>query len=375
MSAKPRVFDFLKNIPGPSTKDKIVVFSVDDFGNIRLGSKRAREKMDAAGLKIYNRFDKADGLESRRDLEMLFEVLDRHRDSENTPACFTAFANPCNLNHEAIRQNGFQNFVFERLPKTYERYEANFPDEYGNTWALYKEGIERGLLIPEFHGREHLSLHIFYDKLRKKARDLKVAIENDSYTSLDNSSYNGMRYTETFSFTRKDQTNDFQQLLISGLSIFEEVFGRKSHSFTAPSQLFPKELEQKLSDLGIKAFNRPLFEKRFINENKTSWELNFNGKKLGTKLYAQTRNVIFEPGNGNKDHVGYALKQIERAFSMGKPANISSHRINFSGAIDNKVRKAGIIALNDLLSKIVKKWPDVKFKDSMGLHTAFSKSA
>ena len=53
--------------------------------------------------------------------------------------------------------------------------------------------------------------------------------------------------------------------------------------------------------------------------------------------------------------------QVEAAFRMNKPANISSHRVNFCGHIDPKNRALGLNALSELLHRIVKCWSDVEF--------------
>ena len=69
---KQTLLNHIKNIYGWKTKRKIIVISVDDYGNVRLDSKKARDKMDQAGLKILSRFDAYDTLETREDLEVLF---------------------------------------------------------------------------------------------------------------------------------------------------------------------------------------------------------------------------------------------------------------------------------------------------------------
>jgi hypothetical protein len=61
------------------------------------------------------------------------------------------------------------------------------------------------------------------------------------------------------------------------------------------------------------------------------------------------------------DWVSFTMKQIEAAFFWGKPAIISSHRVNFCGHIDPKNREKGITYLKNLLKQIQKKWPDVEF--------------
>jgi hypothetical protein len=79
-----------------------VVFSVDDYGNVRLDSKQARTNLDAAGLPIYSRFDALDTLETKQDLEQLYTVLSSVKDKKGKSAVFTPFALPCNIDFEKM---------------------------------------------------------------------------------------------------------------------------------------------------------------------------------------------------------------------------------------------------------------------------------
>ena len=86
------------------------------------------------------------------------------------------------------------------------------------------------------------------------------------------------------------------------------------------------------------------------------------GYKKNTNLVNLVRNVVFEPTDDRGfNWVDYSLKQVETAFYWGKPANISSHRVNFCGHIDPKNRAKGLGDLKQLLKKIVQKWPEVEF--------------
>ena len=59
------VLDNLKNISGWRTSDKLVVFAVDDYCNVRIHSKSARDHMVKEGLDLSNRFDRFDAFETR----------------------------------------------------------------------------------------------------------------------------------------------------------------------------------------------------------------------------------------------------------------------------------------------------------------------
>ena len=68
------------------------------------------------------------------------------------------------------------------------------------------------------------------------------------------------------------------------------------------------------------------------------------------------------------------MKQIETSFFWNKPANVSSHRVNFCGYIDKKNRATGINDLKQLLKKVVQKWPDVEFMSANELGDLIVKS-
>lgn len=57
----------LKNLIGWRTNRKIVVFSIDDYGNVRLNSKKARENLDKAGLKVLSSFNAYNSIETKED--------------------------------------------------------------------------------------------------------------------------------------------------------------------------------------------------------------------------------------------------------------------------------------------------------------------
>src|SRR5690554_6806678 len=169
---KQTILNNIKNIYGWKTNRKLVVISVDDYGNVRLDSKEARQNMDEAGLKIHTHFDVFDSLETREDLEALYDVLSSVKDKNGNPAVFTPFAMPCNINFEAMAEKDYSEYVYELLPETYKKLSAKDPNAYSGTWGLWKEGIDKGLMKPQFHGREHLNLKVFNEKI--KHRDVEV---------------------------------------------------------------------------------------------------------------------------------------------------------------------------------------------------------
>lgn len=352
----------IKNSVGTRTKRKIVVFSVDDYGNVRLNSAQARRNMDAAGMKIYSRFDALDTLETTQDLEKLYEVLSFVKDKNGRHAIFTPFALPCNIDFEKMEADNFQNFYYETLPNTYKKLAKQQPEAYTGTWDLWKEGITKGFLKPQFHGREHLNLIVFNDKLKKRDSQLLTALRNKSYTSISDDEYPTMSSTAEFDFWDVKENESMKPILKEGLQLFEEVYGYKSIYFTPSVFNIHQSLFQTLRDCGIEFIDLALLRREHQGLNVYKKSFNYLGKKTKEGLTIMVRNVVFEPTEDRGiDWVTYTMKQIETAFRWHKPAIISSHRVNFCGHIDPKNREKGLDCLKRLLQEIVRKWPDVEF--------------
>ena len=360
----------LKNSIGWKTNRKIVVFSVDDYGNVRLNSAEARKNMDAAGMKIYSRFDALDTLETTQDLEQLFAVLSSVKDKNGRHAVFTPFALPCNIDFEKMEAEDYQNFYFESLPNTYKKLAIQQPEAYTGTWDLWKDGIAKGFLRPQFHGREHLNLSIFNDKLKKRDAQLLTALKNKSYTSISDDAYPTMSSMAELDFWDVTENDDLKPILKEGLQLFEEVYGYKSIYFTPPVFNIHQSLFQTIKNNGIQFLDLALLQNEHQGLNVYKKSFNYIGKKTREGLTIMVRNVVFEPTEDRGiDWVDFTMKQIETAFRWNKPAIISSHRVNFCGHIDKDNRQNGLESLKRLLQEIVKKWPDVEFMsaDEMAL--------
>lgn len=350
-----------KNLVGWRTQRKIVVISVDDYGNVRVDSKEARERMSREGLKIYNRFDAFDALETREDLEALYEVLTSVKDRNGRPAVFTPYAVPCNINFEEIKKNNFRRYDYELLPQTYQKLSALQRGDYSGSWELWKEGISTGLMVPQFHGREHLNLRVFNEKLRAGDHELLTCLKNRSYSSLSQRD-DGVSAMAAFDFWSPEENQSLRGILADGLNKFEEVFGYRAQNFMAPVCKVHPVLFATLERNGIRFIDSQLLLKEHQGRGKHKTKFNYTGKRTDNGLLVMIRNVVFEPSvDWGIDWVSYVMKQIEAAFRWNRPAIISSHRVNFCGHIEEANRKQGLVALKKLLEKITERWPNVEF--------------
>lgn len=350
----------IKNIRGPRVDRKIVVFAVDDFGNVRLDSKQARENMEKQGLKVYSRFDVYDGLETADDLTALFEVLQTVKDKHGRPAVFTAFSLPCNFNFDQMAAERYERYHYESLLDTFTKQ----PDGKA-TWQLWQEGLKQRLLVAQYHGREHLNVHVLNEKLKQRDREVLTALQNRSYTSISQSGYSTISYSAAFEFWDVRENEAFHTIIAEGLKVFENVFGYKAINFIPPGGNRHPSLWPTLYANGIRYIDLPLIERQHQGMGKYRRVWNYTGKVQHNNECVLVRNAVFEPTeNESIDWTGRTLLQIEAAFRWGKPAIISSHRINFAGRIEEANRANGIKALKQLLKAIVKRWPDVEFMSS-----------
>lgn len=357
---KQLLINHIKNIPGWRTNRKLVVFSVDDYGNIRIASKKARSNIDKVVMESTSHFDSYDNLETREDLEALYEVLTSVKDTHGNSAVFTPFALPCNINFDAMASNNFSEYIYELLPETFEKLATIDANAYEGTWRLWQEGIEKGLMKPQFHGREHFNLNIFKDLLYKKNQNLFYVLNQNSYVSIPEHKNYKHGWTAAYSFDKINETDLFLSNVKDGIQRFKEVYGYIPVVFTPPAMQFPLHLEKELPALGIKYLDVP----RQTNKHLGEGEYKSVRHKLGDEklMLSLVRNAAFEPTVKSKQNwVDLTLKEIEAAFRMRKPANISSHRVNYCGYIDEKNREVGLSALKLLLKKVVQRWPDVEF--------------
>jgi hypothetical protein len=267
-----------------------------------------------------------------------------------------------NIDFEKMQKDDYTCFYNETVPETFEKLSKQQPEAYRGAWDLFREGISKGLLKPQFHGREHLNLIVFNDKLKNRDTQLLTALKNNSFTSISDEEYPTMSSMAAFDFWDEKENESLIPIIEDGTRLFHEVYGYKSTYFTPPVNNIHHSLFKPLKENGIRFIDLALVHKEHQGFNSYKTLFNYIGKKTKEGIIIMVRNVVFEPTEDRGiDWVDFTMKQIEVAFRWKKPAIISSHRVNFCGHIDPQNRENGLIALKRLLKEIVKKWPDVEF--------------
>lgn len=353
------------NVPGWRTKRKIVVIESDDWGSIRMSSLEAFNNLLKAGMREnLNHYNLYDSLESNKDLEYLFETLSKFKDKKGKVPVMTGVNVVANPVFNKIKESGYTEYFYEPYTETLKRYPA-----HDKVYDLWKEGVEKRLFVPVFHGREHLNVQRWLRALRSGHCSTLLAFKNE-ITGI----YNGINgevipeFQAAFDLDTMDDLPYMENVLNTGLDLFEQLYGYRSKYFVPTNGPFNNSLEKVLFDNGVKYINTGKIQMEPLGNGQFKKNIRFLGQKNGLGQVYLTRNCFFEPSSmespSDTDWVGNCLKEMEIAFLWHKPATISSHRVNYIGFLHPENRENSLRKLEELLAKMLKKWPDIEFMTS-----------
>lgn len=362
-----KVIKHFSDLPGWHIRNKIVVLESDDWGSIRMPSLEVYNRLESLGVDvafgdnfIYN---SKDSLATETDLSLLFEVLSSVKDATNRPAVMTAISVVANPDFKKIKHNQYQNYYFEPFTETLKRQKG-----CENSFDLWKEGISKNLFMPQFHAREHLNVMEWMRALQQGDNHALMAFDNQ-FWGYHNTPHSPTKvsFQAAFDYYYPSDLNDQAEILRSGLTLFEELFGYKARYFVPTNGPFSNSLEKVTAESGVQYIYGSKIQHEPIGNSKTRRRFHYLGQKNRAGQLYMMRNCIFEPSLGGKDWVDACLADIDSAFKCRKPAVISSHRVNFIGALDKNNRYEGLLQLSLLLKTIVKRWPEVVFMTSVEL--------
>lgn len=361
----------LSNILGWRSPQKIVVIESDDWGSIRTRSRKDYDVMLSKGVEVdRSNFTSFDCLESNKDLENLFEVLQKHKDSSGRPVVFTPMCIMANPDFDRIKNSEFSTYYYENFADTCKKYPGS-----EKVPELWKSGIKERLFVPGYHGREHLNVKRWLRELRKGNKGLITAFDCQS---IGATWYRGRRIPDYLGALCPDQISDIQdieQILISGAELFKLNCGYSPEHFIAPNQEAPKAIDGSLWHVGIKYLTLSKLRHYPLGGRRFRWEFNWHGKENSLGQIILVRNCRFEPSDSTLlNMMDECLRDVEIAFKWGKPAIISSHRVNYIGSIEPRTAEHGLKMLNSFLTVLLKTWPDITFMTSTELARLISET-
>ncbi|MBP7507735.1 MAG: hypothetical protein KA807_07940 [Prolixibacteraceae bacterium] len=357
----------LSNLAGWKTSRKLLVLESDDWGSIRMPSRDVYESLIQAGFDLTSddgaRFNKYDTLASYEDLSCLFEILTSFKDQTGRPPVFTPVAVVANPDFEKIIRSDFSHYFYEPFNLTLTRYSG-----CEKSFDLWLEGINKRLFVPQFHGREHLNVKIWLKTLKEGNEKTLTAFKNGmwGFSTTEVPEINA-ELQAAFDFIDTKDLIYHEEVIVTGLMLFYQIFGYRATYFVPPNGPFSSKLEPVCAREGIRYIATSKIQNEPLGQGRIKRNLHWIGQRNRNGLIYITRNCFFEPSQPGLDWVGNCLSDIAIAFKWGKPAVISTHRVNYIGSLYRINRENGLKQLECLLKQIIKNWPDVEFISSAEL--------
>lgn len=354
----------LQQLPGWRTKRHIVVIESDDWGSIRMPSKEVYEQLSHDGFSMdKDLFSRYDSLEREEDLATLFEVLDSVKDKNGHPAVITADSVVANPDFDRIEKEIFTSYFYELTTDTYKHQLG-----CDNSFEVIQQGIKSGLWHPQLHGREHLNVMRWMRALQEGDEIARLCFGQRHFSLTKKASPKvKARYMDAFANADANLLAKEVKIVEEACRLFEQMYGYRSKSFIAPCYIWKKELEPVLKANGINYLQGLSLQQIPISDDplKCKTKYHYLGQKNRHGQLYLIRNAFFEPYKGGTENgVDECLGRVALAFKCHKPAVISSHRLNYIGALDTDYRDKNLKQLKTLLTKIRETWPDVEFMSS-----------
>jgi hypothetical protein len=362
----------LLNLPGWHTKRKIVVLDSDDWGSIALPSLAVFESLKDSGFNIgQNPYLKFDSLASESDLSSLFEVLLSYKDKNGNHPVLTANTVVANPDFDKIRSSGFKDYYYELFTETFKKY-----PQHVKSFELWQQGIDQQIFYPQFHSREHLNVAYWMKSLQAGHPQISLGFKHKFFI-LDTATHPNIEHSCTSAHYPKTENeySEIEAAIRDGLHIFKDIFGYPSRSFTGTGYIWSSGFEKMLADEGVKYLKGMIIQRDpIIGTGKFRAKYHYTGQQNNAGLIHLVRNAFFEPGltNNKEKCVSDCLDRINTAFLSGKPAIISTHRINYIGYIFEEFRNENLYLLSLLLTNLLKHHPDIEFMTSDQLGSLIS---
>lgn len=345
------------NFSGRRVKGRYIIFESDDWGAIRTPSKEIKNRIQSRFPNFGDSPYAVDGLASSEDLDFLFNLLVSFNDAFGEHPKITANVIVGNPDFNKIKEAQFTEFFYESIEDTFSRLTT-----HQDNLKKWRKAESQRIFVTQFHGREHLNYNRWLNALR-------ADIDHTRYYFDLGMTYSGVgdySFMEAYDWSDKSEVHEKKIIISDGLNLFEKLFNKRSTSFIAPCYNWDLDIESCLYDNDVRWIQGTKYQLAPTGTfNKYKKIKHSFGEKSSSGVRYSIRNVFFEPSLApQNDWVDNALARISNAFLFGKPAVVSTHRLNYVGFIDERNRDNNLKLLNNLLKQVLKKWPDVRFVSS-----------
>ena len=365
----------LTSLKSKKVFSKILVFESDDWGSIRTPSLAAAAKVKKmGGFTPEPAYLMVDTLENERDLRQLLEVLKGHKDLFGNSAILTANYVMANPDFNKIRAFNFKSYYYETFVDTYHRYFGE-----NNILSIIKNKDNLKVFYPQFHGREHVNIPLWLSQLKQGDKVFMTAFDEGFYGVQTHELQLGNRNVQA-TYELPFVSPFLEPSIKEGLQLFYEIFGFYSRSFIPNNYVWLQSWNQRLFNQGVQFLQGVRLQAAPLNNLHTSkrdLRKRWGGQVEQGGLISIVRNGSFEPSFTKfkaKEALEMCLNDIKIAFLLNQPAVISTHRLNFVSGLITENHSRNLELFDELLSKIINKWPDVQFMNTVQLGEYYMKN-
>ena len=282
-------------------------------------------------------------LESATDIQSLTRILMEFRGGDGFPAVWQANTVVASPDYARLRPPLFE---CDALPL------VDFPDAPSRwrrpgAWEAVQRAREAGVWWPELHGLHHLPEAAWLSALRRGTDDARRAHEQQSPICMAVESSGEYDASEPEEMRGRNFDLAFAR--------FQALMGRRPDSFCPPDYRWDERLEAHAERLGVTILQGKGEQAgtRFTKLRRLA--LGFRWRhQSGPRFYMPPR-IAFEPCRPQPASARGAVDRAHRAaraaWARGRPAVLSTHRVNYAH-LDPAWSAAGRAALCDLLRRL-----------------------
>ena len=282
-------------------------------------------------------------LEHASDVQALVATLLDHRGGDALPPVWQANTVVANPEYSALEPPLFD--VAELPLVAHPRQPARW--ERPGLWEAVQRAEADGVWWAELHGLHHLPATAWLQALRRGADDARHALEQASPISLAVEGSGEYDASEP----RELRASDLRR----AIEIFTALFGRAPASFCPPDYRFDDWLEAEAGALGLTTLQgKPEQAGGRLGPLRRRWRGLRFPHVSGRRFYMPPR-IGFEPRGDaaapGRQGLDAAHRAARAAWSQGRPAIVSTHRLNYAH-LDDDWSHAGRAALRSLLERL-----------------------
>lgn len=368
-SCKLKLYHLKNSFRTFRTPMKIVIFESDDWGLDNMPSRQVFEELKADGFIDPDDVFNYCARETVEDLDKLFSTLSDFKDNLGGNVIFTPNFIVANPDYPSIAASDFK--IYSHIPID----DSERRPFQSALLKKYHEGIDRGIFIPQYHGRDHINVDLWLNAL-KNSDPFALAGFRNNIPLIQNNRYIKSEYMYGESSTSEPvPDHKIEEKISEGISIFCRAFGRLPLTAIAPNYNFTLATETLLYKNGVRAVQAASHCPVILDQYhaKTPRKA-FLGERGPTGMLHLIRNCRFEPSQSGSSAVDLCLHQIKKAFSRGYPAIIDSHRVNYVGAVNPEGRDENLNFLRKLVQSMLRYYPSIIFLSSSELASLLSNS-